>query len=129
MGLPPCLCAAARRQVGTRGRGKCFKKCIFNNEESTWGKMKDNKMIDAAVLCEKIRALYPDIGECGIDVKAEYDGEQKAWVVHLKKDSYGLKTFLDDGDAEKCLLGEKCVGLSIGVAQLKGNIERMPKDR
>ena len=86
-------------------------------------------MIDNGTLCEKIRELYPDIGECGIDVKAEYDEGQKAWVVHLKKDHHGLKTYLEDGDAEKCMLGEKCLGLSIEVAQLKGNIERMPKDR
>jgi hypothetical protein len=86
-------------------------------------------MIDNKTLCEKIRELYPDIGECGIDVKAEYDEDQKAWVVHLKKDHHELKTYLEDGDAEKCMLGEICVGLSIEVAQLKGNIERMPKDR
>lgn len=86
-------------------------------------------MIDKTALCEKIRELYPDIGACGIDVKAEYDEDQRAWVVQLKKDSYRLKTYLDDGDAEKCMLGEKCVGLSIEIAQLRGNIERIPKDR
>jgi len=83
-------------------------------------------MIDKAALCEKIRDLYPDIGECGIDVQADYNEDQKAWVVHLKKDKHELKTYLEDGDAEKCMLGEKCVGLSIEIAQLRGNIERMP---
>ena len=86
-------------------------------------------MIDKAELCEKIRELYPDIGKCGIDVKAEFDEEQNAWTVHLKKDKHELKTYLEEGDAEKCMLGEKCVGLSIEIAQLRGNIERMPKDR
>ena len=86
-------------------------------------------MIDKNALCEKIRELYPDIGECGIDVKTEYDKDQKAWVVHLEKDDHELKTYLEDGDAEKCMLGEKCVGLGIEVAQLRGNIERMPNDR
>ncbi len=86
-------------------------------------------MIDKAALCEKIRELYPDIGECSIDVKAEYDEVQKAWVVHLKKDNHELKTYLEDDDAENCMLGEKCVGLGIEVAQLRANIERMPKDR
>ncbi len=78
--------------------------------------------IEKNLLCEKIRQLYPDIGECGIDVKAEYDEGQKAWAVHLKKDNHALKTYLDDGDAEKCMIGKKCVGLSIQVAQLRGNI-------
>ena len=86
-------------------------------------------MIDKKALCEKIREMYPDIGECGIDIKAEYDEEQKTWVVRLKKDNHKLKTYLEDGDAEKCMLGEKCVGLSIEIAQLRGNIERIPGDR
>ena len=34
-------------------------------------------MIDKQALCAEIRRLYPDIGECGIDVKAEYDEDQK----------------------------------------------------
>ena len=82
-------------------------------------------MIDKKELCEKIRKLYPDIGECGIDVDVEYNQEQKSWVVHLKKDNQKLKTFLEEGDAEKCLLGQKCVGLGIEIAQLRTNIERM----
>jgi hypothetical protein len=82
-------------------------------------------MIDKKMLCEKIRRLYPDIGECGIDVDVQYDPGQKAWVVHLKKDNQRLKTFLEDGDAEKCMLGQECVGLGIEIAQLRANIERM----
>ena len=86
-------------------------------------------MIDRAELCEKIRTIYPDIGECGIDVDVDYDAEQKAWVVHLKKDKHELKTFLESGDAEKCMIGKQCVSLGIEIAQLRSNIERMPKDR
>ncbi len=82
-------------------------------------------MINQKELCDKIRQLYPDIGECGIDVDVEYDQGEKAWVVHLKKDSQRLKTFLEDGDAEKCMLGQKCVGLGIEIAQLRTNVERM----
>jgi hypothetical protein len=82
-------------------------------------------MIDKKELCEKIRKLYPDVGECGIDIEAEYDTAQKSWVVHLKRGSYKLKTFLEEGDAEKCMLGQKCVGLGIEIAQLKANIERL----
>ena len=86
-------------------------------------------MIDKQALCAEIRKLYPDIGECGIDVKAEYDEDQKTWVLHLKKGNHALKTYLDDGDAEKCMIGKKCVGLSIQVSQLKENIERMRGDQ
>ncbi|MGD2000413.1 MAG: hypothetical protein PVG81_11500 [Desulfobacterales bacterium] len=86
-------------------------------------------MYDKAELCEKIRSIYPDIGECGIDIDVNYDQDQKSWVVYLKKDKHELKTFLEDSDAERCLLGEKCVGLGIEIAQLKANIDRIPKDR
>jgi hypothetical protein len=82
-------------------------------------------VIDKKTLCEKIRQLYPDIGECGIDVDVEYDPAQTSWVVHLKKDHQTLKTFLEEGDAEKCMLGQKCVGLGIEIAQLRTNIERL----
>ncbi len=83
-------------------------------------------MIDKEELCQKIIALYPDIGQCGLDVNVEFDAEQNAWVVDLKKDRHQLKTFLEEGDAEKCMIGKQCVSLGIEIAQLKANIERMP---
>ena len=82
-------------------------------------------MINKEQLCQKIREIYPDIGECGIDVKVDYDFDQKRWVVDLKKDNHELKTYLEDGDAENCLDGRQCVSLGIEIAQLRGNIERM----
>lgn len=84
-----------------------------------------NPTIDKNQLCEKIRELYPDIGRCGIDIEVNYDQKEGRWVVDLKKDHHELKTFLEPGDAEFCLSGRQCVGLSIEVAQLVGNIERM----
>jgi len=85
-------------------------------------------MIDKNTLCQKIRELYPDVGECGIDVEADYDSAEESWVVHLKKGNQKLKTYLETGDAEKCMLGEVCVGLGIEIAQLRANIERMSGD-
>ena len=83
-------------------------------------------MIDKDELCEKIRSIYPDIGECGIAVNVEYDETNQRWVVDLKHGGHELKTFLEKGDAEKCLNGIQCVSLGIEIAQLRGNIERMP---
>lgn len=85
-------------------------------------------MHDKAALCEKIREIYPDIGECGIDIDVEYDENNKAWVVDLKKDDQELKTFLEDSDAELCLMGKQCVSLGIEIAQLRANIERKKED-
>jgi hypothetical protein len=83
-------------------------------------------VIDKNELCEKIRSIYPDIGECGIAVNVEYDETNNRWAVDLKQGERELKTFLEDGDAEKCLNGIQCVSLGVEIAQLKGNIERMP---
>jgi hypothetical protein len=85
-------------------------------------------MIDKAQLCAKIIELYPDIGECGIDVDVEFDDKKQAWIVDLKKDSFELKTHLEDGDADKCMLGQQCVSLGIEIAQLRANIERLKED-
>ncbi len=83
-------------------------------------------MIDKAQLCKKIMEIYPDIGQCGIDVNVEYDEAQERWVVDLQKDDHHLKTFLEAGDAELCLSGKQCVSLGIEISQLKDSVERYP---
>ena len=40
----------------------------------------------------------------------------------MKKDKIELKAFLEEGDAEKCMLGEQCVSLGIEIVQLRANI-------
>jgi hypothetical protein len=82
-------------------------------------------MYDKKALCDKIRKLYPDIGECGIDVDVDYDHEQKAWTVNLKKDHIELKHFLEDQDADSCMDGKQCVSLGLEIAQLKDTIAQI----
>jgi hypothetical protein len=76
-------------------------------------------MIDKAALCEKIRSIYPDVGACGIDVRADYDEDEKSWVVYLQKGNKEVKHFLPSEDAESCMDGKQCVGLGIEIAQFK----------
>ena len=83
-------------------------------------------MIGKAQLCEKIREIYPDIGQCGIDLDVDFDDEQQCWVVHLEKDDHRIKTYLEQGDAELCLMGRQCVSLSIEINQLRDSVERYP---
>ncbi|MBW2603877.1 MAG: hypothetical protein JRE28_06110 [Deltaproteobacteria bacterium] len=82
-------------------------------------------MYDKKALCDKIRELYPDIGECGIDVDVDYDEGQKSWTVKLKKDHLELKTFLEDQDANLCMEGKQCMSLGLEIAQLKDNIAQI----
>ena len=73
-------------------------------------------------LCEKIRSVHPDIGECGIDLDVDWDDGKKAWVVDLKKDDHELKTYMEPEDADGCMDGKQCVSLGLQIAQLKTNI-------
>jgi hypothetical protein len=73
-------------------------------------------------LCEKIRGIYPEIGECGIELAVQHDEEKKAWVVDLKKDEHELKHYLEPPDADACMEGKQCVALGLEIAQLRKNI-------
>ena len=83
-------------------------------------------MLDKNALCKQIQEIYPDIGECGIDVDVSYDEQMDRWTVHLKKDQKTLKTYLEPGDAELCMQGKQCVSLGIEINQLKDSVQRMP---
>jgi hypothetical protein len=82
------------------------------------------RMIDKNALCEKIRTLYPEIGECGIDVDVDYDQTKQAWIVDLKKGTHQLKTHLEPPDANACLEGKQCVSLGMQISLLVSNIEK-----
>ena len=75
-------------------------------------------------LCAKITQIYPEIGECGIDINVRFDDEKKAWVVDMVKDSHNLKHYLDIPEADHCMDGKECVSLGLEIAQLRKNIER-----
>lgn len=74
-------------------------------------------------LCRKIIEIYPEIGECGLDITVNYDAEKKSWVVEMVKDSHQLKHYMEASDADDCMEGKKCVPLGLEIAQLKKNIQ------
>jgi steroid delta-isomerase-like uncharacterized protein len=80
-------------------------------------------MHDKKELCDRIRSLYPEIGQCGIEVNVEFDEGKKIWAVDLKKDPHHLKTYLEPVDANTCMEGKQCVNLGIQIAQLVANIK------
>jgi hypothetical protein len=80
-------------------------------------------MHDKKELCDKISEIYPEIGECGINVDVEWNNEKNSWVVDLKKDEHELTTHLEPQDADGCMEGKQCVSLGLQIAQLKANIE------
>jgi len=74
-------------------------------------------------LCIRIKELYPEVGECDIDINVMHDDDQKVWLVGLKKDSHELKHYLEYSDADLCMEGKQCVSLGLEIAQLRKNIE------
>lgn len=80
-------------------------------------------MFTAKQLCERIVTLYPEIGVCGVDIDVAMDDSEKAWVVHLKKDTHTLNHFLERMDADRCMEGKECVALGLDIAQLQKNID------
>jgi len=86
-------------------------------------KKEENLMHDKKELCDRIRSLYPEIGQCGIEVNVEFDEGKKVWAVDLKKDTHHLKTYLEPVDANTCMDGKQCVSLGLQIAQLAANIK------
>jgi hypothetical protein len=76
-------------------------------------------------LCEKIRSIYPSIGECNIDLDVEYDWPTKSWLVDLRKGEKRLQTRLETSEAQDCLAGKQCISLGNQISQLVSNIEKV----
>jgi len=79
--------------------------------------------MDKKELCERIRGIYPQVGECGIDLDVDYDESKGAWIVDLKKDHHQLSTHLEPADAQACMEGKECVSLGLQIGQLLDNIK------
>lgn len=80
-------------------------------------------MFNKNELCDKIKSIYPDIGECGIDIDVDFDQSKDTWVVHLKKWTHSLNHFLVAPYADRCMVGQQCIALGLELAQLRKNIE------
>ena len=74
-------------------------------------------MVSKEALCEKIHEIYPQIGECDIDLNVNWDKERKAWAVDFKKGVHRIKHYLEDEDAAVCLDGKQCVSLGMEFGQ------------
>lgn len=80
-------------------------------------------MYDKQELCHKITELYPDVGECGIDIDVDFDEAKKVWIVDLKKENHELKHHLEMTEAQLCMDGKQCVSLGLEIAQLIKNVQ------
>lgn len=82
-------------------------------------------MLKKIDIYNKIKFIYPDIGDYEKDVRIDFDQEEHAWVVDLKSGRKHLKTYLEETDAEVCLGKNKCFGVGIQIGQLRDNLKIM----
>ena len=80
-------------------------------------------MHDKQELCKKIVEMYPELGQCNIDIVVDYDDEKNAYVVDLNKDDHELKHFLEVPDADSCMENKQCVSLGLEIAQLVKHVK------
>ena len=76
-------------------------------------------MQNKAAICEKIQAMYPDMGVCDKDLNIDWDSEIQAWAVDFNKGPFRIRHYLDDEDATACLERDQCVSLGIEFAQFR----------
>ena len=74
-------------------------------------------MVDREELCNKIREMYPQMGDCDTDLNVSWDEEQNAWAVDFTHGPDRQRHYLEDADAAACLDGRQCVGLGIEFGQ------------
>ena len=74
-------------------------------------------MVSKESLCKKIHDLYPQIGECDIDLIVNWDPERNAWAVDFKKGVHRIKHYLENEDAAACMDGNQCLSLGLEFGQ------------
>ena len=74
-------------------------------------------MFDKAQLCEKLHEIYPEIGECDIDLNVNWDAGKNAWAVDFSKNGNKIRHYLENEDADLCLDREQCLNLGIEFGQ------------
>jgi len=72
---------------------------------------------------EKIRTMYPEIGEHGLAMDLDFNEQKQAYIVSFTRGKEVLTTHLEKNDADECMNGIKCVYFGIQVAQFIKNFE------
>lgn len=72
-------------------------------------------------LKNKIRELHPEIGEQGLNLEVESEGDR--YRIKLSKAGEEAGAFLERQDADECLAGKKCVNLAVTITQLRAELQ------
>ncbi|RJX35496.1 MAG: hypothetical protein C4525_03710 [Desulfarculus sp.] len=79
--------------------------------------------MDKGALAAKLKEMYPEITQHGLNLDLEFKPDKDYWVVMLSKGDHRLHTLLDQKDALACLEGTQCVYLGVQIGQFVKNFE------
>lgn len=116
--LPYCTTAPSAEQARAHDENE---PC----DDGRSGHVESSGTIDNEILCERIKAIYPEIGECGIDLNATWNNDRKVWIVDFRSGEYALSTYLETEDADACMDGRKCPTLGDKIEDLKAEIMKV----
>ncbi len=75
------------------------------------------------LLNSKLRDMYPQIEQHGLDLSLNFDKNEDEWLVTLIKGKHALSTHLARKDAEECLEGIRCLYLGFKIGEFVANFE------
>ena len=74
-------------------------------------------MVNKSALCNKISAIYPELGSCDQALAVNWDETNHAWAVDFELKGEKIRHYLEDSDAAACMLNGQCVGMGIEFGQ------------
>lgn len=80
-------------------------------------------MYTNVALKDKVMSMYPEIALHHISVGLDFSEDKNAYVIHFKKNSRELLTYLDRDDADECMNDIKCVHLGVKINEFIRNFE------
>ena len=74
-------------------------------------------MVNKKELCEKISDTYPELGSCDHNMTVGWVETKNAWAVDFELKGEKVRHYLEDTDADTCVIGRQCVGMGIEFGQ------------
>jgi hypothetical protein len=84
--------------------------------------------VDAEALSAKIKEMFPEIGQSGVDLTVTAMSDMDSWEIRLAKGKNEMSACLDSKDAENCLAGKECKAFSSEVGQFVHSYCRHSKE-
>jgi hypothetical protein len=74
-------------------------------------------MYTAVGLANKLREIYPNLGENKLNFSVVFEEDKNAWLITFFKGNFKRYAYLDKADADSCIEGEKCIYLEFIIDQ------------